>query len=106
MQSLLDRGEKLDDLISKSEDLSMQSKSFYKTAKKTNSCCVSSQHMLGQSEVTILTLFISELLNSAHSPRSLMRPIVGPLYMIIFVPLPIHKCFVDPNVPMLMVDVF
>ncbi|KAJ3044719.1 palmitoyltransferase [Rhizophlyctis rosea] len=39
MESLLQRGEKLDDLIAKSEDLSMQSKSFYKTAKKTNSCC-------------------------------------------------------------------
>ena len=37
--SVLERGEKLDDLVAKSEGLSMQSKTFYKTAKKTNSCC-------------------------------------------------------------------
>ena len=30
---------KLDDLVDKSEALSMQSKAFYKTARKTNSCC-------------------------------------------------------------------
>ena len=40
MQKILDRGEKLDDLVAKSEDLSMGSKSFYKAARKTNSCCV------------------------------------------------------------------
>ena len=39
--AVLERGEKLDDLVSKSEGLSMQSKTFYKTAKKTNSCCAS-----------------------------------------------------------------
>lgn len=39
IQSVLERGEKLDDLVSKSEDLSLQSKTFYKTARKTNSCC-------------------------------------------------------------------
>ena len=39
IKAVLDRGEKLDDLVAKSEDLSMQSKTFYKTAKKTNSCC-------------------------------------------------------------------
>jgi len=37
--AVLERGEKLDDLVSKSEGLSAQSKMFYKTAKKTNSCC-------------------------------------------------------------------
>jgi len=37
--AVLDRGEKLDDLVQKSEGLSMQSKTFYKTAKKTNACC-------------------------------------------------------------------
>jgi len=37
--SLLQRGEKLDDLVAKSEDLSSQSKVFYKTARKTNQCC-------------------------------------------------------------------
>jgi synaptobrevin family protein YKT6 len=39
IESVLERGEKLDDLISKSEQLSIQSIAFYKTAKKTNSCC-------------------------------------------------------------------
>lgn len=37
--NLLRRGEKLDDLVAKSEDLSTQSKLFYKTAKKTTRCC-------------------------------------------------------------------
>jgi len=41
IESVLERGEKLDDLVAKSEGLSMQSKTFYKTAKKTNSCCAS-----------------------------------------------------------------
>nr|CDS32034.1 synaptobrevin YKT6 [Hymenolepis microstoma] len=39
LETLIERGEKLDDLVSKSEDLSSQSKLFYQTAKKTNSCC-------------------------------------------------------------------
>lgn len=39
IESVLDRGEKLDELVNKSEQLSIQSKAFYKTAKKTNSCC-------------------------------------------------------------------
>lgn len=39
IESVLERGEKLDDLVNKSEELSLQSKAFYKTAKKTNSCC-------------------------------------------------------------------
>ncbi|XP_005089485.1 synaptobrevin homolog YKT6 [Aplysia californica] len=40
IEAVLERGEKLDDLVEKSEGLSMQSKTFYKTAKKTNQCCV------------------------------------------------------------------
>ncbi|GFT53572.1 synaptobrevin homolog YKT6 [Nephila pilipes] len=40
VQAVLERGEKLDDLVVKSEQLSMQSKTFYKTARKTNACCV------------------------------------------------------------------
>lgn len=40
IEAVLQRGEKLDDLVEKSEGLSMQSKAFYKTAKKTNQCCV------------------------------------------------------------------
>ncbi|KAI0029697.1 snare protein YKT6 [Vararia minispora EC-137] len=39
MESVLQRGEKLDDLVDRSQALSMQSKMFYKTAKKQNSCC-------------------------------------------------------------------
>jgi len=40
IEKILDRGEKLDDLVAKSEGLSFQSKAFYKQASKTNSCCV------------------------------------------------------------------
>ena len=36
---ILQRGEKLDNLVAKSEELSIQSKVFYKTARKTNQCC-------------------------------------------------------------------
>lgn len=39
IEAVLERGEKLDDLVAKSEDLSTQSKTFYKTARKTNQCC-------------------------------------------------------------------
>lgn len=39
IQAVLQRGEKIDDLVAKSEGLSVQSKAFYKTARKTNSCC-------------------------------------------------------------------
>ncbi|CAD6219198.1 GSCOCG00004853001-RA-CDS [Cotesia congregata] len=39
LEAVLQRGEKLDDLVQKSEGLSIQSKAFYKTARKTNSCC-------------------------------------------------------------------
>ncbi|KAI8894123.1 Longin-like domain-containing protein [Globomyces pollinis-pini] len=39
MDSLLQRGEKLDDLVARSDELSAQSKMFYKTAKSTNACC-------------------------------------------------------------------
>jgi len=41
LEAMLNRGEKLDDLVAKSEDLSGQSKAFYTTARKANSCsCV------------------------------------------------------------------
>lgn len=39
IEAVLQRGEKLDDLVAKSEDLGLQSKTFYKTARKTNACC-------------------------------------------------------------------
>ncbi|KAG7290795.1 hypothetical protein NEMBOFW57_000798 [Staphylotrichum longicolle] len=40
IDSVLQRGEKLDDLVAKSSDLSAQSKMFYTSAKKQNSCCI------------------------------------------------------------------
>ncbi len=40
IDKVLERGEKLDDLVEKSNTLSQQSKMFYKQAKKTNSCCI------------------------------------------------------------------
>eukprot|EP00164_Ancoracysta_twista_P000290 GFYU01000407.1.p2 GENE.GFYU01000407.1~~GFYU01000407.1.p2 ORF type:complete len:214 (-),score=63.15 GFYU01000407.1:418-1059(-) len=39
IDSVLERGEKLDELVTKSSDLSGASKTFYKTAKKQNQCC-------------------------------------------------------------------
>ncbi|EAU86788.1 vesicle membrane protein with acyltransferase activity [Coprinopsis cinerea okayama7 len=39
IESVLQRGEKLDNLVDRSNALSAQSKMFYKTAKKQNSCC-------------------------------------------------------------------
>lgn len=40
INSLLDRGEKLDVLMDKSQDLSQNSKIYLKNAKKLNRCCV------------------------------------------------------------------
>lgn len=40
IEGILQRGEKLDSLVDKSEALSSSSRMFYKQAKKTNSCCV------------------------------------------------------------------
>ncbi|KAJ2156599.1 palmitoyltransferase [Coemansia sp. RSA 552] len=40
IEGVLERGEKLDTLVDRSTELSNQSKMFYKTAKKTNSCCI------------------------------------------------------------------
>ncbi|EFX04110.1 snare protein [Grosmannia clavigera kw1407] len=40
IESVLQRGEKLDELVAKSDSLSNQSKMFYTQAKKQNSCCV------------------------------------------------------------------
>jgi len=40
IESVLERGEKLDNLVERSNALSTQSKMFYKTAKKQNSCCI------------------------------------------------------------------
>ncbi|KIK66227.1 hypothetical protein GYMLUDRAFT_928531 [Collybiopsis luxurians FD-317 M1] len=40
IESVLERGEKLDNLVDQSAALSAQTKMFYKTAKKQNACCV------------------------------------------------------------------
>lgn len=40
MTLFLERGEKLDDMVAATGELSMSSKLFYKQAKKTNSCCL------------------------------------------------------------------
>ena len=39
IDSVLRRGEKLDNLVDKSNDLSLASQMFYKQAKRSNSCC-------------------------------------------------------------------
>ncbi|OQS55014.1 ykt6 [Ecytonucleospora hepatopenaei] len=39
LSSVLERGQKLSDLVEKSEHLSIQTKKLFKTAKKQNSCC-------------------------------------------------------------------
>jgi synaptobrevin family protein YKT6 len=38
--SVLERGQKIEDLVAKSDGLSAQSKLFYTQAKKQNSCCI------------------------------------------------------------------
>jgi synaptobrevin family protein YKT6 len=40
IESVLERGEKIDNLVAKSDGLSAQSKMFYTQAKKQNSCCI------------------------------------------------------------------
>ncbi|KAF9457764.1 snare protein YKT6 [Collybia nuda] len=40
IESVLERGEKLDNLVDRSQALSAQTKMFYKTAKRQNACCV------------------------------------------------------------------
>jgi synaptobrevin family protein YKT6 len=40
IESVLERGEKIDSLVQRSEGLSSASKMFYKQAKKQNSCCI------------------------------------------------------------------
>ena len=39
IDTVLQRGEKLEDLVERSNELSMQSKTFYTQAKRANSCC-------------------------------------------------------------------
>ncbi len=46
MESLLERGEKLDDLVQKSEHLGNQSKAFYKTVSTLHAYETQQQNML------------------------------------------------------------
>lgn len=68
MESLLDRGEKLDDLVAKSEHLGTQSKAFYKTVSKKQSC----QHWAVRSLIALPRLHVqptgteTELLLRSH----------------------------------------
>lgn len=39
IEAALERGQKIEDLVNKSQDLSGSSKMFFKTAKKQNQCC-------------------------------------------------------------------
>jgi len=40
IDKILDRGEKIENLVQRSKDLSKSSKRFFKTSRKFNSCCV------------------------------------------------------------------
>ena len=40
IESVLERGEKLDTLVAKSDQLGVMSKGFYKQAKQQNACCI------------------------------------------------------------------
>jgi synaptobrevin family protein YKT6 len=40
LESVLERGTKIEDLVAKSDNLSSTSKMFYTQAKKQNSCCI------------------------------------------------------------------
>ena len=75
IESVLQRGEKLDNLVDRSNQLSMQSKAFYKTAKKVR--CITTTHTL-----TILIRPSAKLLlrchvNSSH-PSILHIPSIPP----------------------------
>ncbi|XP_052688202.1 synaptobrevin homolog YKT6-like isoform X1 [Crassostrea angulata] len=40
IEKILERGEKLEDMVDNSDRLSMHAKAFFQVARKTNSCCV------------------------------------------------------------------
>lgn len=40
IEKVLERGEKLDTLVAKSDELGIMSKNFYKVSRQQNSCCV------------------------------------------------------------------
>lgn len=51
IENVLDRGEKLDDLVEKSEGLSMQSKAFYKTVSIQSVYIAISKRLMGRFSV-------------------------------------------------------
>ncbi|XP_057606365.1 synaptobrevin homolog YKT6-like [Hippopotamus amphibius kiboko] len=66
MESLLERGEKLDDLVSKSEVLGIPSKTFYKTARKQNACCA----IVGQQPAEPLHWDVTVITSERRPPGS------------------------------------
>jgi hypothetical protein len=70
IESVLQRGEKLDNLVERSTALSAQSKMFYKTAKKASPSCPSSILLTNYFCVAKLLLqcHVRRCLENAHSP--------------------------------------
>lgn len=56
MESLLERGEKLDDLVQKSEHLGNQSKAFYKTVSTLHAYKTQQQHIHYYDVITVMHL--------------------------------------------------
>lgn len=56
MESLLERGEKLDDLVQKSEHLGNQSKAFYKTVSTLHAYETQQQHIHYYDVITVMHL--------------------------------------------------
>ncbi|KAH9286541.1 Synaptobrevin -like protein YKT6 [Echinococcus granulosus] len=85
LETLIERGEKLDDLVSKSEDLSSQSKLFYQTAKKTNSCCKFFDGFFLLPTMNFATSYRDELclrhLTSLDSWLLALQPPLPPLFL-------------------------
>ena len=70
MEAVLQCGEKLDDLVSKSEDLGLQSKLFYKTAKKKNIPPLKQAKMSKNTALLALSCVLSWSVAAARSTGS------------------------------------
>ena len=84
MEAVLNRGEKLDDLVGKSEELSAQSKTFYKTVSQTvkierRTCCISCPNVLlpffPPSYMSILGQLFDSLCKRSHLHHSTCMPL-------------------------------
>eukprot|EP00069_Balaena_mysticetus_P013056 bmy_07924T0 len=73
VESLLERGEKLDDLVSKSEVLGIQSKAFYKTAWKQNLCQYSISALPPIEDVNIRSHVYTTHTERNHIPLGLVQ---------------------------------